>query len=138
MDNPNDRNKAIIDEFRANGGKVGGFFANMPLLLLHTVGAKSQQPRINPVAYTRDGDRFVIIASKGGAPTNPDWYYNVVAQPLVTVEVGTEKFQAQATIPDEPERTRLYEQMAAQRPNFAEYQRKTTRSIPVIVLTRVK
>lgn len=138
MENPNDRNKAIIDEFRANGGKVGGFFANMPLLLLHTVGAKSRQPRINPVAYTLDGDRFVIIASKGGAPTNPDWFYNLVAQPRVTVEVGTDKFEAQATIPAEPERTRLYEQMAAQRPNFAEYQRKTTRHIPVVVLTRVK
>ncbi len=137
MGNPNDRNQATIAEFRANGGKVGGYFANMPLLLLHTVGAKSQEPRINPVAYTMDGDRYVIIASKGGAPTNPDWYYNVVAQPLVTVEVGTEQFQAQATIPPEPERTRLYDQMAALRPNFAEYQRKTTRRIPVVVLTRI-
>ncbi len=137
MGNPKDWNKAIIAEFRANDGKVGGQFAGMPLLLLHTVGAKSQQPRINPVAYTMDGDRYVIIASKGGAPTNPDWYYNVVAQPLVTVEVGTEQFQARATIPTEPERTRLYDQMAALRPNFAEYQRKTTRRIPVIVLTRV-
>jgi deazaflavin-dependent oxidoreductase (nitroreductase family) len=138
MGNPKDRNKAIIEEFRANGGKVGGYFANMPLLLLHTIGAKSQRPRINPVAYTKDGDRFVIIASKGGAPTNPDWFYNVVAHPLVTVEVGTEKFQAQAMIPAEPERTRLYDQMAAARPNFAEYQRKTTRRIPVIVLTLIK
>ncbi len=138
MGNPRDWNKAIIEEFRANGGKVGGQFAGMPLLLLHTTGAKSQQPRVNPVAYTQDGDRFVIIASKGGDPTNPDWYYNVVAHPLVTVEVGTEKFQARATIPTEPERTRLYNQMATARPNFAEYQRKTTRRIPVIVLTRIK
>ena len=138
MGHPNDWNKAIIAEFRANGGKVGGQFAGMPLLLLHTLGARSQQPRINPVAYTKDGDRLVIIASKGGAPTNPDWYYNVVAQPLVTVEVGTEQFQARATIPAEPERTRLYDQMAAARPGFAEYQRKTTRSIPVIVLTRIE
>ena len=138
MGHPNDRNKAIIEEFRTNSGKVGGYFANMPLLLLHTIGAKSQQPHINPVAYTLDGDRFVIIASKGGAPTNPDWYYNVVAHPLVTVEIGTEQFQAQATIPAEPERTRLYEQMAALRPNFAEYQTKTTRAIPVIILTRVE
>jgi deazaflavin-dependent oxidoreductase (nitroreductase family) len=137
MGNPNNWNKAIIEEFRANGGKVGGQFAGMPLLLLHTTGAKSQQPRINPMAYTTDGDRYVVIASKGGAPSNPDWYYNLVANPLVTVEVGMEQFHARAMIPAEPERTRLYDQMAAARPNFAEYQRKTTRSIPVIVLTRM-
>lgn len=137
MGNPNDWNKAIIEEFRANGGQVGGQFANMPLLLLHTTGAKSQQPRINPVAYTMDGDRYVVFASKGGAPTNPDWYYNLVAQPLVTVEVGTEQFQARATVAAEPERTRLYEQIAAGRPNFAEYQQKTTRSIPAVILTRI-
>jgi deazaflavin-dependent oxidoreductase (nitroreductase family) len=136
--NPNDWNKMIIEEFRANGGKVGGQFAGMPLLLLHTTGAKTQQLRINPVAYTTDGDSLVVIASKGGAPTNPDWYYNIVAQPLITVEVGTEQFQAHATIPAEPERTRLFDQMATARPGFAEYQRKTTRLIPVIVLTRVK
>jgi len=138
MGNPNDWNKAIIEEFRANGGKVGGQFAGKPLLLLHTIGAKSQQPRINPAACMRDGDRFVIVASKGGAPTNPDWYYNLVAHPLITVEVGTETFQARATVATEPERTRLYNQMAADRPNFAEYQRKTTRTIPVIILTRVE
>ena len=138
MSNPNDWNKAIIAEFRANGGQLGGRFAGMPLLLLHTTGAKSQQPRVNPVAYTMDGDRFVVLASKGGAPTNPDWYYNLVAQPLVTVEVGTEQFQGRATVVEEPERTRLYNQMSAQRPNFAEYQRNTTRLIPVIVLTRIK
>ena len=137
MGNPRNWNKAIIEEFRANSGRVGGPFANAPLLLLHTTGARSQQPRINPVAYTMDGDRFVIIASKGGAPTNPDWYYNVAAHPLVTVEVGTEQFQAQATIVAEPERTRLYDQMAAARPVFADYQRRTTRRIPVIVLARV-
>ncbi len=138
MGNPNDWNKAIIEEFRANGGKVGGPFAGATLLLLHTVGAKTQQPRINPVVYILDGDRFVIFASKAGAPDNPDWYYNLVAQPLVTLEVGTEKFQARATVLAEPERTRLYDQMAAERPTFAEYQLKTTRRIPVIVLTRVE
>ncbi len=136
MGNPNDWNKAIIEEFRANGGKVGGQFAGMPLALLHTVGAKSGQPRINPVACLRDGDRYVIVASKGGAPTNPDWYYNVIANPLVTVEYGTETFKAHAAVATEPERTRLYNQMAADRPTFAEYQRKTTRAIPVIILTR--
>ena len=138
MGNPNDWNKAIIEEFRTNSGKVGGQFAGKPLLLLHTVGAKSGQPRINPVACNMDGDRYVIVASKGGAPTNPDWYYNVVANPLVTVEFGTETFQARATLATEPERTRLYNQMAAERPTFAEYQRKTTRLIPVIILTRVQ
>ena len=137
MSNGNNRNKAIIDEFRANSGKVGGVFAGKTLLLLHTVGAKSGQERINPVAYVKDGDRLVIIASKGGAPTNPDWYYNILANPLVTVEVGTEQFQARAAISSETERTRLYNQMVAMRPVFAEYRRKTTRVIPVITLTRV-
>jgi len=108
------------------------------LLLLHTTGAKSQQQRVSPVAYTTDGDRLVVIASKGGAPTHPNWYYNIVANPLVTVELGIEQFQAHATIPAEPDRTRLYDQMATVMPGFAEYQRKTTRIIPVIVLTRMK
>lgn len=135
----NDRNKAIIDEFRANGGKVGGYFAGRPLLLLHTIGAKSQQPRVNPTAYTTDGDRLVIVASKGGAPTNPDWYYNLAAHPLANVEVGTEQFQVHATIIlEEPERSRLYGKMVAVMPGFADYEQKTTRKIPVIVLTRVK
>lgn len=136
MSDVNGWNQAIIAEFRANGGNVGGQFARTPLLLLHTTGAKSGQPRINPLAYTTDGDRLVVIASKGGAPSNPDWYYNVTANPLVTVEVGTERFQAQATIAQEPERTRLYTQMATAMPGFAEYQRNTTRIIPVVVLTR--
>ena len=134
----NERNMKIIDEFRANGGKVGGYFAGKPLLLLHTKGAKSQEERINPVAYIKDGDRLAVIASKGGSPTNPDWYYNVVANPLVTVEVGTEKFRAQATVSEEPERTRLYNQMVEVMPGFDDYRRRTTRVIPVIVLTPVK
>jgi deazaflavin-dependent oxidoreductase (nitroreductase family) len=138
MGNPNDWNKAIITEFRTNGGKVGGRFAGQPLALLHTIGAKSGKPRVNPVACMQDGDRYFIIASKGGAPENPDWYYNVVANPLVTVEYGTETFKAQATVATEPERTRLYNKMAAERPTFAEYQTKTTRAIPVIILTRVE
>ena len=139
MSNPqNERNMGIIQEFRANAGKVGGPFAGRSLLLLHTVGAKSGQPRINPVACIRDGDCLVIIASKGGAPTNPDWYYNLLANPLVTVETGTEQFHARATVAADPERTRLYAQMAAMMPGFGEYQRKTTRVIPVIILTRVK
>jgi deazaflavin-dependent oxidoreductase (nitroreductase family) len=117
---------------------VGGPFAGRTLLLLHTIGAKSGQARINPVAFVTEGDRLVIIASKGGAPTNPDWFYNVLANPLVTVETGNEQFKARATVAAEPERTRLYDQMVAMMPGFAEYQRKTTRTIPVIILTRVK
>jgi deazaflavin-dependent oxidoreductase (nitroreductase family) len=134
----NEWNKKIIAEFRANGGKVGGNFAGRTLLLLHTKGAKSGQERINPVAYTKDGDRLVIIASKGGAPENPDWYYNIVANPRITVEVGTEQFEVEASVAVEPERTRLYDQMVAVMPGFGEYRLKTTRQIPVIVLTRVK
>ncbi len=137
MSDTNKWNEAIIEEFRANEGQVGGRFEGGYLLLLHTTGAKSGQERINPVAYTMDGNRFVIIASKGGAPTNPDWYYNLVANPVVTVEVGTEQFQAQATVPTEPERTRLFDQMASLRPGFAEYQKQTTRILPVVVLTRI-
>ena len=137
MSDLNERNKRIIDEFRANEGKVGGPFEGKSLLLLHTVGAKSQQERINPVACIKDGDRFAVIASKGGAPTNPDWYYNLVANPQVTVEVGTEKFQAQAMVAEEPERSRLYEKMVEVMPGFDGYRRGTTRIIPVIVLERV-
>ena len=124
-------------QIATHGGKVGGYFENMTLLLLHTTGAKSGKPRLNPVAYLPDGDRFVIIASKAGAPTNPDWYYNLAANPQVGVEVGTEKFQALATVAEEPERTELYEKMASLYPGFAEYQRKTTRVIPVVTLTRL-
>lgn len=138
MSELNERNQKIIDEFRANGGKVGGPFEGKTLLLLHTKGAKSKQERINPVACIQDGDRWVVIASKAGAPTHPDWYHNVVADPQVTVEVGTEKFQAQASVSEEPERSRLYAKMVEVMPGFGDYQRNTTRVIPVIVLTRVK
>jgi deazaflavin-dependent oxidoreductase (nitroreductase family) len=138
MSNQINWNQAVIDEFRANSGKVGGQFAGKTLLLLHTVGAKSGQERINPVACVPDGDQLVIIASKGGAPNNPDWYHNLLAHPLVEVEFGTEKFQARAASASEPERSRLYNKMAEMMPGFAEYQRKTTRVIPVITLTRVK
>jgi deazaflavin-dependent oxidoreductase (nitroreductase family) len=133
-----DWNKKIIEEFRANGGKVGGNFEGKPLLLLHTKGAKSGEERVNPVAYTKDADKLVVIASKGGAPTNPDWYYNIVANPMVTVEVGTEKLQAEATLATEPDRSRLYDQMAEVMPGFNDYKVKTTRNIPVIILTPIK
>lgn len=133
----NNFNQQLIAEFRANDGKVGGDFAGAPLLLLTTTGAKSGQPRIAPLVYTTDGDRLVIIASKGGAPTNPDWFANLVANPVATVEVGTERFQVQATITEEAERQRLFAQMAEMMPGFADYQQKTTRKIPVIALERI-
>lgn len=138
MSEANERNQKIIAEFRANGGKVNGPFEGRTLLLLHTKGAKSKAERINPVAYVRDGERYVVIASKGGAPTNPDWYYNIVADPELTIEVGTEKFKVHATVSDEPERTRLYNKMVEMMPGFDDYRKKTTRKIPVIVLTRAK
>lgn len=138
MSSVNDWNQRVIAEFRANGGKVGGNFEGKSLLLLHTTGAKSGLERVNPVACVTDGNRLVVIASKAGAPTHPDWYHNVVANPHVTVEFGTETFQAQATVAEEPERSRLYEKMVEVMPGFDEYRRKTSRIIPVVVLTPVK
>ncbi len=132
-----DWNKGIIEEFRANAGKVGGRFEGKTLLLLHTEGAKSGEKRVNPVAYVKDGNRLVIIASKGGAPDNPGWYYNLLAHPVVNVEVGTETYQARAEVTSEPERSRLYAKMEEMMPGFADYKEKTTRVIPVFTLTRV-
>jgi len=136
VSNSNDWNKGIIAEFRANAGQVGGHFAGSPLLLLHTTGAKSGAERVNPVAYVRDGDRLVVVASKAGAPTNPDWYHNLVANPQISVEVGTGRFEGEATVAAEPERTRLYGEMVKVMPGFADYLHKTTREIPVVVLSR--
>ena len=138
MSDVNKWNKKVIEEFRANVGIVGGNFEGKTLLLLHTLGARSQQERINSVACIKDGDRLAVIASKGGAPTHPDWYFNIVANPQVTVEVGVENFQALASVAEEPERTRLYNQMVEVMPGFDDYRRNTTRVIPVIVLTPVK
>jgi deazaflavin-dependent oxidoreductase (nitroreductase family) len=129
-----DYNQSIIEQFRANGGTTD---IPYPILLLTTIGAKSGQPRTSPVTYSRDDDHIVIIASKAGAPTNPDWYANLLANPLVTVELGTVKFQARATVVEGEERKRLYAQHAAEMPEFAEYAKKTTRQIPVIVLDMV-
>ena len=137
MSSPNDWNQQIIEEFRANRGKVGGPFAGSTLLLLHTLGAKSNQPRINPLAYFKDGDSYVIVASKGGAPTNPDWYYNTLAHPDVTLEIGTEQFKAHATVPERQERDRIFADVARQAPGFGEYQKNSPRIIPVIVLERL-
>jgi deazaflavin-dependent oxidoreductase (nitroreductase family) len=132
----NDFNQRIIEEFRANAGRVGGPFEGTPILLLTTVGARSGQARTTPVAYMPDGERMVIFASKGGAPTNPGWYHNLLANPVVTVEVGSDKFEAKATVTSGEERRRLFVRQAERTPQFAEYQNKTTRQIPVIALER--
>lgn len=129
-------NKNIIKEFRANDGKVSGQFENVPLLLLTTTGAKSGLSRTNPLAYFAEGERYIIIASYAGAPSNPPWFYNLKANSEVTVEVGADNFKAIATEISEPERTNVYEKIAAAAPVFAEYQNKTTRTIPVIELRR--
>ena len=136
MTNWNDRNRLIIEEFRSNQGKVGGRFAGAPLLLLTTSGAKTGQLRINPLMYLPDGDRWIVFATKGGAPSSPDWFHNLVANPDVKVEVGTEIFEAIATVPTGGERDRLYARQAELYPLFAEYEQRTTRKIPVVALTR--
>jgi deazaflavin-dependent oxidoreductase (nitroreductase family) len=136
-ENPvNDFNRNLIEEFRANDGKTSGPFAQAPLLLMTTTGAKSRKERVIPIVYTRDGDRLVIAASKGGAPTNPDWFHNVSVNPDVTVELPGEKFPARATVPDRVERDRLYAAHAEAMPGFAEYEAKTDRVIPIVVLER--
>jgi deazaflavin-dependent oxidoreductase (nitroreductase family) len=133
----NDWNAKIIDEFRNNAGKVGGPFEGAPMVLLHTRGAKSGQERVNPVVYQPVGDALAVFASKGGADTNPDWYHNIVANPRFTVEVGTDTFEVQGRVAEGEERQRLWEQQKKDMPGFAEYEQKTTRQIPVVVLERV-
>ncbi len=130
-------NQAVVDEFRDHRGQVTGMFAGAPLVLLTTTGAKSGTRRTTPVVYTRDGDRVVVIASKGGAPTHPAWYHNLVAHPEVTVELPGETFEARAVVPTGEERQRLFRAQADLMPNFDEYQKKTQRQIPVVVLERV-
>src|SRR5262245_32537786 len=137
MTSINDFNRNLIAEFRENGGKVTGIFGNAPLLLLTTTGAKSGEPRTSPVVYTRDGDDYVVIASRGGSPNNPAWYHNLVANPTVAVELPGETFTSRARVATGDERERLYRAQADLMPNFDEYQSKTTRQIPVIVLERV-
>ncbi len=131
-----DWNAGIIKEFRANEGRVGGQFEGAPLLLLTTRGRKSGQPRTSPMMYLADGDRLLVFASKGGAPANPDWYGNLVADPKVTVEVGVEKFEARAVVLDGEERDRHYAEQARRYPGFTEYQARTDRVIPVVALVR--
>ncbi len=133
-----DFNQKIIAEFRENDGVVGGYFEGQTVLLLHTTGAKSGKERVNPVVTIEDDNRYVVVASKGGAASHPDWYYNLKANPRVNVEVGAERFEAQATITEEPERSELYAKMVERMPGFAEYEEKTAgiRTIPVITLNR--
>ena len=136
MSDPNDWNRHIIEEFRANEGRVGGSFQGAPMLLLTTTGRRTGERRTNPMMYLADGDRLLVFASKGGAPTNPDWYHNLVTNPEVTVEVGTESYQAHATALQGDERDRLYAEQSSRYPGFAEYQRNTSRVIPVVALVR--
>jgi deazaflavin-dependent oxidoreductase (nitroreductase family) len=137
MSDPNNFNQNLIDEFRANNGKVGGDFDGWPLLLITTTGAKTGLARTSPVVHTVDGDRRIIIASKAGAPHHPHWYLNLVANPEVTVEVPGETYQARAVVAEGAERERLYRQQAEQMPNFAEYEQATTREIPVVILEKL-
>ena len=136
MTNQNDYNRQVIEEFRANGGKVSGSWEHTPLLLLTTTGAKSGERRTTPMAYLPDGDRLFVWAANGGAPTHPDWYHNLVVHPHVTVEVGTETFDAIAVVTEDAERDQLWTQGVALYPFLAEHQAKTTRQIPVIALSR--
>lgn len=131
-------NQKIIEEFRANEGRVGGPFANMPLVLVHHRGAKTGEERINPLAYERVGDSVAVFASAGGQPRNPDWYYNVVANPDVTVELGTEQFAARARVATGEERERIWRSINRRLPQFGEYEAKAGRTIPVVVLEPVR
>ncbi|MGZ6617601.1 MAG: nitroreductase family deazaflavin-dependent oxidoreductase [Solirubrobacteraceae bacterium] len=135
---PADFNAQIIEQFRANEGRVGGIFEGSSLLLLHHTGAKSGTSRINPLGYLSDGGRYVVFASKAGAPTNPDWYYNLKAHPQVTIEVGSDTIDVVAGEATGEERERLYRTQAERVPQFADYQKQTERVIPVIVLTPTK
>ncbi|HEY5142820.1 MAG TPA: nitroreductase family deazaflavin-dependent oxidoreductase [Solirubrobacteraceae bacterium] len=137
MTDMNEFNAGIIDEFRANAGVVGGMFEGAPMVLLTTTGARSGAERVTPLVYLDGGNgdgTVYVFASKAGAPEHPAWYHNLVAHPDVTVEIGTKRFRATAAPVDGAERDAIYERQAALRPNFAEYQEKTTRTIPVVAL----
>jgi len=127
-------NQQVIEEFRAKGGRAGGMLEGMPLLLLHHTGAKTDTKRISPLAYQAVEGGYAIFGSKGGAPTHPDWYHNLVAHPQVTVEVGADSVVAYARVTDGEERERIWAKQKEDFPNFAEYESKTSRLIPVVVL----
>jgi deazaflavin-dependent oxidoreductase (nitroreductase family) len=137
MARADDWNRKVIEEFRANAGQVRAF-RQQPLLLLTHTGARTGATRTNPLAYFPDDDRYVVVASKGGAPTNPDWYHNLLADPRATVEVGTEAFSVIADEAAPDERERLWRMITARNPAFAEYERNTGRTIPVMILQRVE
>jgi len=137
MSKGDDWNAAIIEEFRANGGRVGGQFEGAPLLLLHSVGARSGKERVNPMMYQAVGDAYAVFASKGGAPSNPDWYHNLVANPDATIEVGTRTVAVRARIADGVERDSIWETQKQRYPGFADYEASTTRQIPVVILEPV-
>jgi len=131
-----DRNAPVIAEFRARAGRVGGYFAGLDLLLLTTTGARSGQTYTHPLSYSRDGERYVIIAADGGAPAHPGWYYNLIAHPEATVEVGTEKFAAWADLAIGAERERLFRERAGAMPALNDFQARTSREIPVFTIER--
>jgi deazaflavin-dependent oxidoreductase (nitroreductase family) len=133
-----DWNSKIIAEFRANGGRVGGPFEGAPLLLLHTVGAKTGQERVNPMMYRAVGDSYAVFASKAGAPTNPDWYHNLLAHPRIRAEIGTQTIEVDARVADEQERDRIWAAHKQANPGFADYEQKTIRQIPVVILEPVR
>ncbi len=130
-------NAKLIADFRAGAGAVGGNFEGVPLLILHTTGARSGEERLAPVTYLLDGERIVVFASKSGADSNPDWYRNLVVHPRVTVEMGTETFAAEAVELTGAERDDVYARQVAAMPVFADYQASTTRVIPVVALDRI-
>ena len=135
VSNVNDWNTAIIDEFRANGGKVGGRFEGAPMLLLHTTGAKSGIERVNPIVYQGlGGGRVAVFASKAGAPTHPDWYHNLTANPEVSIEIGTETRRCRAEVAAGEERETIWSRQKQRMPGFADYEKKTDREIPVVIL----
>ncbi|MEK7424724.1 MAG: nitroreductase family deazaflavin-dependent oxidoreductase [Actinomycetota bacterium] len=137
MSDINDFNATVIDEFRAAGGKVGGKFEGLPMVLITHTGAKSGAVRTTPLVCSVDNDRVVVVASMSGAPSNPAWYHNMVANPEVTVERGTDRYQARVVEATGDERARLFAQQAATMPFFDDYQAKTSRTIPVLVLERL-
>lgn len=133
-----DFNNQVIEEFRANNGVVGGMFEGTPILLLHHVGAKSGKQYVTPLVYRRDGEHYAIFASKAGAPEHPAWYHNLKAGNEVSIEVGTESFPVTVSEAEGEERERIYAAQAADQPQFADYAAKTTRVIPVVLLTPAK
>ena len=136
MSEPSGWNQKIIEEFRSNAGKVGGYFEGAPMILIHHIGARSGSERVNPLVYLPDGEDMIIAATKGGSPTNPDWYHNLKAHPRITVEVGSGTFPVEAREVTGEERAKLWSRLVAMRPGFAAYETKTSRAFPMFRLTR--